>query len=187
MKKLIVLLLIACCTEGYSQDYRNTINIKPRVFSIESNITTVYPPKYTFDEIHVDRKDGTHAVKSLDVIPFIDKQTGKSCDSIIIITVTVEIAPNKYQNVEYPRYTGDNGISVDLYKPHLEKAIDTLTLEKVRELVPFKDNRDINLKGLDGLVYCWYMIELKDGKTPEQAALIALDKLGEELIKLTNR
>ncbi len=66
-------------------------------------------------------------------------------------------------------------------------AIDTLakkkiTLEGVKSCISFPKTSGIYMS-LSGMVDCWYAIAKGEGKTDEQAALDALDKLGKKIIE----
>lgn len=51
-----------------------------------------------------------------------------------------------------------------------------MTIEAVKNMVPVPQG-SIQHTSLCGLCDCWYAIALKEGKTPEQAAWVALEKL----------
>ena len=59
-----------------------------------------------------------------------------------------------------------------------------LTIEDVKNCIAFPKGEWLHTT-LCKMVDVWYAIEKKSGRTDEQAALIALDKLGEQLLKFS--
>lgn len=60
----------------------------------------------------------------------------------------------------------------------------TLTIGRVKDCI---EGYDISSQALRGMCDCWYGIAKKEGKSDEEAARIALDNLGDTLLKATNQ
>lgn len=59
-----------------------------------------------------------------------------------------------------------------------------ITLQEIKDIVALPADSQIK-KSFNGLIDCWYAIEIKAGKTEEEALLITLDKLREKLDEFT--
>lgn len=64
------------------------------------------------------------------------------------------------------------------------KPLPELTIERVKECIAFPKESGIYVS-LSGMCDCWYGIAKNEGKTDEQAATIALDKLGAKMLELS--
>lgn len=62
---------------------------------------------------------------------------------------------------------------------------EPLTIEQVKACFTFSEPPF--LKTLANLCDCWYKIALQEGKTPEQAARVALDKASEKMINISSQ
>ena len=61
-----------------------------------------------------------------------------------------------------------------------------LTLDNVKACIGFDENSGLH-RSLSGLCDCWNDIEKANGATDDQAARVALDKLGEKITEMDNR
>lgn len=68
----------------------------------------------------------------------------------------------------------------------VSQARASLTIEDVKSAVQFPSG-SIAHTSLCGLCDCWYAIALQEGKTPEQAAWVAFDKLSKRVAAMTAR
>lgn len=61
-----------------------------------------------------------------------------------------------------------------------------LTLKKIKETIAFPKDSEM-YKSLSGICDCTYHITKKSGKSEKEALLTTLDKLGDELLKFSNK
>jgi len=64
-------------------------------------------------------------------------------------------------------------------------TVQPLTIEEVKSNISFPKESGI-YKSLAGLCDVWYLMALKDGKQPNEAAIESLNKLSEKLYQLGN-
>lgn len=68
----------------------------------------------------------------------------------------------------------------------MENTKFTLTLEAVKNCIGFEKGSGLHTS-LSGMCDCWFGIEKSKGATDEAAARVALDNLGNHMLKMSER